>query len=87
MPNSIYEYCGVVKCLRQKMEGRWEIPFLGGRQPLKRGDERYVKTIVINFKKLTVLWQYLFLITMYSMLVICAPQYHVMDWLIFMTNN
>lgn len=56
MPNSIYEYCGVVKCLRQKMEGRWEIPFLGGRQPLKRGDERYVKTIVINFKKLTVLW-------------------------------
>ena len=53
----------------------------------KRGDERYVKMIVIEFKKLTVFWQYLFLITMYSMLVVCAPHYHVTDWLIFLTNN
>ena len=185
MPNWIYEYCGVVKCLRQKMQGGWEIPFLGGRQPLKRGDERYVKLIVIEFKKdcfLAVLVSYNHLLykhqwntkwafprklhiftreitcylhmwrdhrrygyiinrgkmvwyftgvyiinrilharlwiwilssrgqldisdrvdhskikfistrghvisSMYSMLVVCAPQCHVTDWLIFLTNN
>ena len=34
--------------------GRWDIPFLGGREPLKRGDERYVKIIVSNFLKIAV---------------------------------
>lgn len=55
MPNRIYEYYGFIKCLRQKMQaGSWDIPFLGGREPLKRGDERYIKIFVSYFKNLAV---------------------------------